>query len=117
MCSRAGIAVRYLNLRTESSRDRARVVGSIRRSLTRRGATTRAACIALPECRLFAIEYHLPEAHAIGSRKGRLFKAPDADDLAKLAEAKEQLCCLHPQFVPEDIIPNGDETERLHRWG
>jgi putative DNA methylase len=72
---------------------------------------------SLPECRLFAIEYHLPEAHAIGSRKGRLFKAPDADDLAKLAEAKEQLCCLHPQFVPEDIIPNGDETERLHRWG
>ena len=24
---------------------------------------------------------------------------------------------MHPQFIPEDAIPKGDETERLHRWG
>jgi putative DNA methylase len=70
-----------------------------------------------PEHRLFAIEYHLPEAHAVGSRKGRLFKAPDAEDLAKFAEANERLCKMGPRFVPDDAIPKGDETERLHRWG
>jgi putative DNA methylase len=70
-----------------------------------------------PEHRLFAIEYHLPEAHPLGSRKGRLFKAPDVDDLAKVADAKERLCKVRPQFIPEDAIPKGDETERLHRWG
>jgi putative DNA methylase len=70
-----------------------------------------------PEHRLFAIEYHLPEARPIGLRKGRLFKAPDTEDLAKFAEANETLCKMRPQYVPDDAIPKGDETERLHRWG
>ncbi|MBE2180048.1 MAG: DUF1156 domain-containing protein [Chthoniobacterales bacterium] len=70
-----------------------------------------------PEHRLFAIEYHLPKAHANGKRKGRLFKAADAEDLAKFTEAAEHLRNICPRFVPEDEIPNGDETERLHRWG
>ena len=70
-----------------------------------------------PEHRLFAIEYHLPEAHAEGVRKGRLFKGPDADDLAKFAEAAEKLKRIGPKFIPDDAIPKGDETERLHRWG
>ena len=70
-----------------------------------------------PEHRLFAIEYHLPYAPGNGWKKGRLFKAPDADDLAKFAEAEARLCKMRPKFIPEDAIPKGDETERLHRWG
>ncbi len=69
-----------------------------------------------PEHRLFAIEYHLT-ADADRPRKGRLFKTPDSDDLAKFAEAEERLKTLRPRFIPEEAIPDGDETERLHRWG
>lgn len=69
------------------------------------------------EHRLFALEYHLPEARADGARKGRLFKAADADDLARFTEAETRLNALRLEFVPEDAIPQGDETERLHRWG
>lgn len=70
-----------------------------------------------PEHRLFALEYHLPAAHVDGGRKGRLFKAADAEDLAKFAEAAERFRTMRPRFVPDDEIPKGDETERLHRWG
>jgi hypothetical protein len=59
----------------------------------------------------------LPEARADGTRKGRLFKAPDSDDFARFAEAETRLRALRLEFVPEDEIPQGDETERLHRWG
>lgn len=69
------------------------------------------------EHRSFAIEYHLPEAHAKGKRKGRLFKAPDSEDLEKFAEAEKRFRSMRPQFIPDDAIPKGDETERLHRWG
>lgn len=69
------------------------------------------------EHRLFALEYHLPESRVDGTRKGRLFKAADADDLARFAEAEARLRALSLEFVPEDVIPKGDETERLHRWG
>jgi len=67
--------------------------------------------------RLFAIEYHNPDAHQAGAPKGRLFKSPDTDDLSRFAEAAERLMRLRPRFIPEDRIPLGDETERLHRWG
>lgn len=70
-----------------------------------------------PEHRLFAIEYYLPEALPIGSRKGRLFKAPDAEDLAKFVEVEQRLSGVCPQYIPEDAIPKGDETDRLLRWG
>jgi putative DNA methylase len=70
-----------------------------------------------PEHRLFAIEYYLPDMHSSGARKGRLFKAPDADDLARFSEANEKLGRGRAQFIPQDVIPKGDETERLHRWG
>ncbi|BET66444.1 DUF1156 domain-containing protein [Opitutales bacterium ASA1] len=69
------------------------------------------------EHRLYAIEYHLPEARPDGAKKGRLFKAADADDLARFAEAESRLHALRLEFVPDDDIPQGDETERLHRWG
>lgn len=70
-----------------------------------------------PEHRLFAIEYHLPYAQGDEWRKGRLFKAADAEDLAKFAQAEERLRKIRPRFIPDDAIPKGDETERLHRWG
>ena len=71
----------------------------------------------VPRHRLFAIEYHASQSLDRGLRKGRLFKAPDADDLAQCEEAVERLKGMRPRFIPEDFIPKGDETERLHRWG
>ena len=68
-----------------------------------------------PRHRLFAIEYHnrlRKRAH-----KGRFFKKPDADDLARFHDAEERWTALAPRFVPEGMIPPGDETSRLHRWG
>jgi len=70
-----------------------------------------------PGHRMFAIEYHVPYSQGNRWRKGRLFKAPDAEDLAKFAEAECRLRKMQPRFIPEEAIPKGDETERLHRWG
>ena len=64
---------------------------------------------------MFAIEYHCPECKR--SHKGRFFKAPSADDLAKYAEADEALADMRLEYVPEDRIPPGDESSRLHKWG
>ena len=70
-----------------------------------------------PRHRLFAIEYHVPPSPGRALRKGRLFKAPDAEDLEKCMEAEERVRGMRPRFIPENSIPKGDETERLHRWG
>lgn len=67
-----------------------------------------------PTHRLFAMEYHSPEL--IG-RQGRLFKKPDAADLARVETAEVAWSRLRPSFVPDDAIPEGDESSRLHRWG
>jgi adenine-specific DNA methylase len=67
-----------------------------------------------PPHRLFAIEYHNPE---LKGRPGRLFKKPDADDLARMETADSVWNRMRPFFVPNDEIPDGDETSRLHRWG
>lgn len=67
-----------------------------------------------PTHRLFAMEYHNPELKA---HPGRLFKRPDADDLARIAAAGAAWKGLCPSFVPDDLIPAGDESSRLHRWG
>lgn len=67
-----------------------------------------------PPHRLFAIEYHNPD---LKDRPGRLFKKPDADDLARVHESENLWARMHPSFVPDDQIPEGDETNRLHRWG
>lgn len=67
-----------------------------------------------PSHRLFAIEYHNP---TLKGRPGRLFKKPDADDLARVAKAEFLWSSMRPSFVPNDQIPDGDETNRLHRWG
>lgn len=67
-----------------------------------------------PPHRLFAIEYHNPD---LLDRPGRLFKKPDADDLARVEAAAEAWKRIRPSFVPDDLIPEGDESSRLHRWG
>ncbi len=73
-----------------------------------------------PKHRLFALEYHCESCGSqsvAGSGKGRLFKKPDAADHAHFEEAGRRLQSLRPKFIPEDKIPDGDETDRLHRWG
>ncbi|MHB1532902.1 DUF1156 domain-containing protein [Acidithiobacillus sp.] len=67
-----------------------------------------------PRHRLFAMEYYNPE---LKDRSGRLFKKPDADDLARAEAAAGAWERLRPSFVPDDAIPEGDESSRLHRWG
>lgn len=67
-----------------------------------------------PRHRLFAIEYFNPD---LKGRRGRLFKKPDEDDLARIAETDSAFGQLRAGFVPSDLIPEGDETGRLLRWG
>jgi hypothetical protein len=64
---------------------------------------------------MVAIEYHC--AGCKGSHSGRFFKAPDNEDLARYAAATERWRAMEPAFVPDEAIPSGDETDRLHRWG
>jgi adenine-specific DNA methylase len=98
--------------------------------LTRQGPAKRNRCVC-PVCgsmntypapasgplqhRMFAIEYHCPTCRP--SHTGRFFKKPDSSDLAKYAAVEETWCSMPPVFIPEDAIPRGDETDRLHRWG
>jgi adenine-specific DNA methylase len=64
---------------------------------------------------MFAIEYHCHNCkHA---HQGRFFKKPDAQDLARYTDAEAALNRAHSSFIPTDVIPRGDETNRLHRWG
>ena len=67
------------------------------------------------EHRLFAIEYHNPKRKPV--HKGRFFKKPDPDDLARFDGACGHWRRLGERFVPDEPIPPGDETSRLHRWG
>lgn len=68
-----------------------------------------------PRHRLVAIEYYCPRCRPI--RQGRFFKKPDGVDLAKYDQATAMWRGITPLFVPDDEIPSGDETDRLHRWG
>jgi putative DNA methylase len=65
--------------------------------------------------RLFAIEYTNPSRRS--EHQGRFFKKPDSDDIASLANADRRFEALRAQYIPEQEIPPGDETDRLHRWG
>ncbi|MBF0144180.1 MAG: DUF1156 domain-containing protein [Magnetococcales bacterium] len=68
-----------------------------------------------PRHRLFAIEYH--NLLRRNQHQGRFFKKPDAHDLEKVRMASFRWGDLTPGFVPDEAIPAGDETGRLHRWG
>lgn len=68
-----------------------------------------------PKHRLFAIEYHCKSCRP--SRKGRLFKSPDEKDLSRVRRAEARAKRTIWRFIPDDDIPEGDETNRLHRWG
>jgi hypothetical protein len=65
-----------------------------------------------PSHRLFAIEYYNAE---LKGRPGRLFKKPDKDDLARVKAAEAAWQGTTVRFVPEDLIPEGDESSRLQR--
>ena len=68
-----------------------------------------------PTHRLFAIEYHCQICKS--GHAGRFFKVPDDQDIARVVESETRWSKTQPLFVPEDEIPSGDETNRLHRWG
>jgi len=68
-----------------------------------------------PTHRLFALEYHCPTCKP--KHRGRFFKTPDAADFSRLAEAESHLDTLSQDHIPNEDIPPGDETARLHRWG
>ncbi len=68
-----------------------------------------------PRHRLFAIEYHNPKRRR--EHKGRFFKKPDSADDARFSAASRRWERMTPRFVPDQEIPAGDETARLHRWG
>lgn len=68
-----------------------------------------------PRHRMFAIEYYCPLCKV--KHAGRFFKKPDPLDLAKFAQAESLWEGMQSRFVPNDEIPPGVETDRLHRWG
>ncbi len=68
-----------------------------------------------PRHKMFAIEYFCPDCNP--DHAGRSFKAPDAADLERYRQAEERWMQLASRFVPDDKIPAGKETDRLHRWG
>jgi len=68
-----------------------------------------------PRHRMYAIEYHCIFCRP--GHKGRFFKSPDEDDLRKLRDTEQYWNKTRRRFIPEDKIPKGDETNRLHRWG
>ena len=61
------------------------------------------------------MEYHCPGCKP--SHKGRFFKKPDDQDIAKVQETSKRLSRIRSKYIPEAEIPSGDETNRLHRWG
>lgn len=65
--------------------------------------------------RVFAMEYYCRACKP--SHTGRFFKKPDAKDIENIKDAENRWKAITPQFVPDDSIPSGDETNRLHRWG
>lgn len=65
--------------------------------------------------RLIALEYYNPARRKC--HKGRFFKKPDAKDFERFGRAQSLWQQMSAKFVPDQPIPAGDETGRLHRWG
>lgn len=68
-----------------------------------------------PRHRMIALEYHCWRCKP--TQRGRFFKSPEPEDLKCYAEAAKRLVASRDGFVPDDPIPPGDESDRLHRWG
>ena len=68
-----------------------------------------------PAHRMWAMEYHCETCKP--THKGRFFKRPDPDDHERYGQARLRLLQESGLPVPDDEIPPGDETDRLHRWG
>jgi adenine-specific DNA methylase len=69
-----------------------------------------------PSHRMWGLEYHCP--HCKPTHSGRFFKRPDVEDARLLEEAQLELMSVGDSLsLPDDSIPDGDETRRLHRWG
>jgi len=68
-----------------------------------------------PWHRMVALEYHCENCRA--DHRGRYFKRPEDEDLERYASAERSLARVRPKLIPDDCIPLGDETARLHRWG
>jgi putative DNA methylase len=73
------------------------------------------ATMGPPQHRMWAIEYHCP--HCKPHHSGRFFKMPSLADLGVVEEAARLLGISGELPIPEEAIPDGDETNRLHRWG
>ena len=69
----------------------------------------------LPKHRMVAIEYHCESCRP--HHRGRFLKSPDARDRDRYAAAVRALKGARMCTVPDERIPAGDETARLHRWG
>lgn len=69
----------------------------------------------VPNHRLFAIEYYCSNCKK--DHKGRFFKKPDRIDINRFEEAESQFNKLIPLYIPNESIPSGDESDRLHKWG
>lgn len=68
-----------------------------------------------PKHRMFAIEYYCGRCR--NKHEGRYFKKPDAKDLKRFEAAAAKWEGTSRAIVPDDEIPAGVETNRLHRWG
>jgi len=72
-------------------------------------------CASPPEHLMWALEYHCE--HCKPTHRGRFFKAPGAADLELYESARSRLEGMPALVIPEQAIPEGDETTRLLRWG
>lgn len=69
-----------------------------------------------PVHRMWAIEFHCDQCKP--TKQGRFFKKPTAKDLATFDAASRRLGAEADSLtIPDEGIPAGDETDRLHRWG
>ena len=68
-----------------------------------------------PAHRMWAMEYHCEACKP--THRGGSSKRPDADDHERYEQARLQLLRESGLPIPNDEIPPGDETDRLHRWG
>ena len=69
-----------------------------------------------PRHRMWAIEYQCGRCKP--NHRGRFFKRPEATDLRRLERTQKKFVEIGATLlIPDDEIPVGDETRRLHRWG